>query len=121
MRYPRTLEGVGFIRFGQWLSFHQQFNQGFELAHILAPLLLRFTSRRKRVEGARRSQEDIKNRIMEVLDEGEVSTQNLLRILGYSVMNRSVRAVIQELIQAGKMAYTIPGQPNNRNQKIKKT
>jgi len=57
---------------------------------------------------------------MEILDEGEISTQNLVKVLGYSMMTRALRAAIQNLIQSGKIAYTIPEQPNNRNQKLKK-
>jgi ATP-dependent DNA helicase RecG len=73
-----------------------------------------------RAGGSKRTAQEIKKLILEVLEDGEISTQNLVQVLGYSVMTRTLRTAIQDLIHAGKIAYTIPEQPNNRNQKLKK-
>jgi ATP-dependent DNA helicase RecG len=68
----------------------------------------------------RRTYEELKQAILKVVNTGEISAANLALVLGYTMINKTVKQAIAELMQLGKIAYTIPDKPNSRNQKIKK-
>ena len=92
---------------------------------IIFPINIEFLSNAKEQKeskktGYRRTQNEIKELILKVLEEGEISTQNLIKVLGYSVMTRTLRTAITELINNKKIGYTNPNQPNSSNQKLKK-
>jgi ATP-dependent DNA helicase RecG len=68
----------------------------------------------------RRTYEQLKQAILDTVEEGEITTTNLLSVLGYASINKKVKQAIAELLKLGKIAYTIPDKPNSRNQKLKK-
>ena len=72
------------------------------------------TSKRKN-----KNKEEIRNLIIDTLESsGNKSMNELASALGYAKLTNTVRNVINEMLEAGDVAYLYPDMPKNRNQKI---
>lgn len=68
---------------------------------------------------SRRTREELQTLIRNLLiEQGNMSAGEIASALGYKSLNNSVRAVVNEMINAGEAVYLFPAKPNSRNQKI---
>lgn len=68
----------------------------------------------------RRSAEETKKLILQILDQEELSTNALAKKLGYKGISRTLSGIIAEMIEEGVLAYTNPDNPRGSNQKLRK-
>lgn len=67
----------------------------------------------------RRKKADVKSAIVDALLSGALSSQDLAIRVGYSThRSGAFYRVVNELIEEGKIAYTIPDNPSDNNQKL---
>jgi len=68
---------------------------------------------------SRRSRNDIKSQVLEILKKnGNMSSNEVAIALGYSKLTDTLREVISEMISSGDVTYLYPDKPRSRNQKI---
>ena len=69
--------------------------------------------------GTRRRREELVNLVIKVLSEkGNMSANEVAAALGYKKLTDTLRSVIKDLIESGKIAYLYPEKSRSRNQKI---
>lgn len=72
-----------------------------------------------RTESGRRSADDIKRGIMEVLDrDGCLPSKVIAAELGYASVTPTLRRCLNELIDNGELEYLFPDKPNDSRQRI---
>ncbi|MDR0948391.1 MAG: AAA family ATPase, partial [Lachnospiraceae bacterium] len=67
----------------------------------------------------RRSRKDTKKLILQLLLDGEISRTELANRLGYTSQNGTLKAIIDELLDTGKLEYTEPDNKRNMFQKLR--
>jgi len=67
----------------------------------------------------RRNREDIRSLIIKNLLGGELSRSELVKRMGYSKLSDTVAGVISDMLKDGVLAYTIPDNIHDVNQKLK--
>lgn len=68
----------------------------------------------------RRSKGDLKVCVLDLLREhGELSTSEIVQMLGYKYVSTTLRSIFRELISEELVEYTVPGKANSRNQKLR--
>lgn len=67
----------------------------------------------------RRSKAEIRNLIVKTLEkDGNQSMNELATALGYAKLTNTLRDVVNEMIETGKVGYLYPDSPRSRKQKI---
>lgn len=70
-------------------------------------------------QGKRRSREEIKSLVVDLLNtKGDLSANEISALLGYKKLSDTLRSVIQELIEAGKIEYSCQDRIKSRKQKL---
>lgn len=68
----------------------------------------------------RRSRGDLKVCVLDLLrEQRELSTSEIVRMLGYKYVSTTLRDIFRELISEELVEYTVPGKINSRNQKLR--
>lgn len=68
----------------------------------------------------RRSRSDLKVCVLDLLrEQGELSTSEIVQMLGYKYVSTTLRSIFRELISEELVEYTVPGKANSRNQKLR--
>jgi ATP-dependent DNA helicase RecG len=67
----------------------------------------------------RRNKEDIRGLIIKNLLGGEMAKSDLVKRMGYSKLNGTVAGVISDMLKEGIVAYTIPNNIHDANQKLR--
>lgn len=62
---------------------------------------------------------DTEKRILELLDEKEMSKKEIIEALGYGIVNGNLKRSINRLLKVNIITYTLPNRPNSRYQKYK--
>ena len=62
---------------------------------------------------------DTEKRILELLDEKEMSKKEIIEALGYGIINGNLKRSINILLKVNIITYTLPNRPNSRYQKYK--
>jgi predicted HTH transcriptional regulator len=93
------------------LPIHKSFLQ--------TPVLITQPNEIVKLPKTRRSRKDTKKLILQLLMDGEISRTELAKRLGYTSQNRTLKAIIDELLDAGKLEYTEPDNKRNMFQKLR--
>lgn len=67
----------------------------------------------------RQTRKELRELIIAVLEQNEMSLRGIASQLGYSKLTDTIRIIVKELIDEGKAEYVIPESLNNPNQRIR--
>ena len=71
------------------------------------------------IRAAQKSQDEIKGLVVATLEQyGDLSMNELSAKLGYKMLTDSVRSVVSDLLDDGKVKYLYPEKPKSWKQKI---
>lgn len=85
-----------------------------------SPLPVFETDEEEKPARKRRSRNDLKVCVLNLLrEQGELSTSEIVQMLGYKYVSNTLRSIFRELISEELVEYTIPGKINSRNQKLR--